>query len=370
MKFNKAGLYRWRRFAQIAVRKCGRSTSSAPVAELPLRPVRPSLGPLLSVQQNRLRHAPRSTAEVFHSPLPPSSTNPAGVNRPAPPLRAEAAAPPPLSQQQEQQVLLEGEEIASVRGMVPIDALPPQFPPAAPAAETQRCGSCGEPNPVGNRFCERCGSALQGEIPVQSAPVPASARATVPAPVTKGGWLDVPAPERPAPASVRSVAATRAATTAAPRAATPAGKSEDFFYFYDDKSSQHGNRKLLIVMMVVLALGVLGVIYLLSRPGSKSAAGANVTITISPTAAQVAAGEAHDFAATVTGSGDTDVTWSVAEGSAAGNVVSRGAQAQGGTVASMGVYVAPATPGTYHVVATSKADSSKSAAAEVLVSGK
>jgi chitinase len=127
---------------------------------------------------------------------------------------------------------------------------------------------------------------------------------------------------------------------------------------------------LLIVLMVVLALGVLGVIYLLSRPSAKSPAGANVTVTILPAEADVPVGEAHDFSATVTGSGDTDVTWSVAEGSAGGTVVNRGAQAQGGAVASLGVYVAPTTPGTYHVVATSKANPSKSATAEVLVSGK
>jgi chitinase len=162
----------------------------------------------------------------------------------------------------------------------------------------------------------------------------------------------------------------RATATPAPPAAAATGKDDDFFYFYDDSSKQQGSRKLLIVFMVVLALGLLGVVYLLSRPTAKGPAGANVTITISPTEAQVAAGEAHDFSATVTGSGDTDVNWSVAEGSPGGKVVSRGAQAQGGAVAILGVYVAPTTPGTYHVVATSKADTKKSATAEVLVSGK
>lgn len=51
----------------------------------------------------------------------------------------------------------------------------------------------------------------------------------------------------------------------------------------------------------------------------------------------------------------TAVTWSVREGSA------------GGTVTPAGLYSAPATPGTYHVVATSVADPSKSAAAVVTV---
>ncbi len=122
--------------------------------------------------------------------------------------------------------------------------------------------------------------------------------------------------------------------------------------------------------MVVLALGVLGVIYMLSRPSGKTVTGANVTVTISPTETEIAVGEAHDFSATVSGSGDTDVNWSVAEAPAGGTIVNRGVQAQAGTVAVTGVYVAPNLPGTYHVVATSKADPSKSATAEVLVSGK
>jgi chitinase len=147
-------------------------------------------------------------------------------------------------------------------------------------------------------------------------------------------------------------------------------KDEPFFYLYDDTVAHRGNRKLLIVLLVVLALGIGGVIYLLTRPAKRSAPGANVTITISPKEAQVVAGEAHDFSATVIGSGDTDVTWSVQEGSAGGRVVNRGAKAEGGAVASMAVYVAPSTPGTYHLLATSNADKSKSDMAEVLVSGK
>ena len=273
-----------------------------------------------------------------------------------------AAAPPPLSRQQEQQVLLEAEEIASVRGMAPVDALP-EFPPQSRAAGAQRCAYCGEPNPSGNRFCERCGRALQAESAAEPAPAPP--------PVTHNAWLDVPEPPRtPVAASVRTTPAAKLAAAPAKAPAAAAGKDDEFFYFYDDKSPQRSNLKLLIVLMVVLALGVLGVIYLMSRPSGKSPVAGNVTVTISPTEAQVAVGEAHDFSATVNGSGDTDVTWSVAEGNSAGNVVNRGAQAQGGAVASLGVYVAPNTPGTYHIVAASKADPSKSATAEVVVSGK
>jgi hypothetical protein len=61
------------------------------------------------------------------------------------------------------------------------------------------------------------------------------------------------------------------------------------------------------------------------------------------------------FQATVSGTTNQGVTWSVLEGSA------------GGTISAAGVYTAPATPGSYHVVATSQADVSKSSAVPVVV---
>ncbi len=50
------------------------------------------------------------------------------------------------------------------------------------------------------------------------------------------------------------------------------------------------------------------------------------------------------------------MTWSVQEGAA------------GGTVSTTGVYTAPANAGTYHVVATSQADTTKIATVAVTVS--
>jgi hypothetical protein len=80
------------------------------------------------------------------------------------------------------------------------------------------------------------------------------------------------------------------------------------------------------------------------------------TITISPTEAALAFGATRQFTATVSGVTDTGVTWSVQEG------------ATGGTVDQNGLYTAPATPGAYHVVATSTFDPSRSATATVAVS--
>jgi hypothetical protein len=80
-----------------------------------------------------------------------------------------------------------------------------------------------------------------------------------------------------------------------------------------------------------------------------------ITVTVSPSSATVVAGSTAQLTATVTGSTDGVVSWSVAEGSA------------GGSVSGTGLYSAPSTPGTYHVVATSHADASCSATATVTV---
>ncbi len=79
-----------------------------------------------------------------------------------------------------------------------------------------------------------------------------------------------------------------------------------------------------------------------------------VTITLSPASASVLVGATQQFTATVTGSANTAVTYSVTE-------------ASGGTLTAGGLYTAPAAAGTFHVVATSAADTSKTASAVVTV---
>ncbi len=80
-----------------------------------------------------------------------------------------------------------------------------------------------------------------------------------------------------------------------------------------------------------------------------------VTVSLSPSSPSVTAGATNQFTATVTGSSNLAVAWTVQEGSA------------GGTVSPSGLYTAPGTAGTYHVVATSNADNTKSATATVTV---
>ena len=84
-----------------------------------------------------------------------------------------------------------------------------------------------------------------------------------------------------------------------------------------------------------------------------------ITVTISPATATVAINGTQQFTATVTGTNNTGVTWSV-DGVNGGN-------ATVGTVSTSGLYTAPPTTGTHTVTATSVADNTKSASASVSV---
>jgi hypothetical protein len=83
----------------------------------------------------------------------------------------------------------------------------------------------------------------------------------------------------------------------------------------------------------------------------------SVAISISPASASLVGGQSQTFTTTVTGTSDTAVTWSLQEASGCGSVVG-------------GVYASPvvAAAVTCHVLATSHADPSKTAAAAVAVS--
>ena len=79
------------------------------------------------------------------------------------------------------------------------------------------------------------------------------------------------------------------------------------------------------------------------------------TLAVAPASTSVKVGQTVQYAATGTGLAGGAASWSVAEGSA------------GGTVSASGLYTAPSTPGTYHVVATSSTTSGVSATALVVV---
>jgi hypothetical protein len=78
-----------------------------------------------------------------------------------------------------------------------------------------------------------------------------------------------------------------------------------------------------------------------------------VTVSISPKTASLLPNGTQTFTATVTGTTNTAVTWSVPAGQ--------------GSITQAGAYTAPATAGTYTVTATSQADPSKFDTATVTV---
>ncbi len=92
-----------------------------------------------------------------------------------------------------------------------------------------------------------------------------------------------------------------------------------------------------------------------SKSASAAVAVPPVVVSISPSDVNLHFTEIQAFTALVSGSSNPAVTWSVQGGPA------------GGTITTGGVYTAPSSEGTFHVVATSQADSSRSAAATVQV---
>jgi len=82
---------------------------------------------------------------------------------------------------------------------------------------------------------------------------------------------------------------------------------------------------------------------------------ATIVVFVSPISATLQIGQTTTFISTVNGTNNFTVSWSIQEGAA------------GGTITSAGVYTAPQAAGTYHVVATSQADPTKSGAATVAV---
>lgn len=78
-------------------------------------------------------------------------------------------------------------------------------------------------------------------------------------------------------------------------------------------------------------------------------------MVVTPATATIGPGATLPLTATVSGASDTSVTWSIQEGSA------------GGVVSATSVYTAPAATGTYHIIATSVSDPSRSAMATIAV---
>jgi hypothetical protein len=94
-----------------------------------------------------------------------------------------------------------------------------------------------------------------------------------------------------------------------------------------------------------------------SSPPQTVTVTSNTTVAISPTSTTLAVGGTQQFTKTVTNQpagASTAVTWSVQE-------------SNGGSITADGLYTAPQTRGTFHVIATSQYDPTKTAVATVSV---
>jgi subtilisin family serine protease len=83
--------------------------------------------------------------------------------------------------------------------------------------------------------------------------------------------------------------------------------------------------------------------------------GPAINITVSPATASVSPGQTQQFTATVTGTSNTQVVWTTNQ--------------TGGSISGSGLLTAGQTTGTFEVRATSVADNTKSATAQVTVTG-
>lgn len=109
----------------------------------------------------------------------------------------------------------------------------------------------------------------------------------------------------------------------------------------------------------LVAIGLLTGVLLLGgcgSGGSQSGGGdQNVSITVTPSASNATVNATAHFSATVSGTSNSGVTWAVVEGAGAGSV------------STAGLYTAPATPGVYHVRATSVANKDATATGQITV---
>jgi hypothetical protein len=235
------------------------------------------------------------------------------------------------------------------------------------------CAACGQRLDRGDRFCRNCAAPVSQE-PIESAiadsppePAPPAVETRAPAPGPEHTVAQHTEPEYTEPV-VRGALPFGGYLDDSPDDPDPSDKKSGV-------ASGRWSRKtrrlpvLETLMVVLLLVGAGLAVWMLrsSLPAKIAGHAANVEVTISPASANVAPGKTVALAASVSGSDNVELIWSVQEGDAGGTIVANGAKAEGGTVASLAEYTAPATPGTYHVVATSNANKAKSAQAEITV---
>jgi hypothetical protein len=269
---------------------------------------------------------------------PASSVRPDSATPPAPPAeaRAAAAAVAPVAQSLAftTPVAEKPSTETRVEAPVPVPAPPamaeptpvaPQSAGAEPPKSNQLCGACGAAVAPTQKFCLACGT-----------PVGEAAKAAEATPAT--------------PPPMRETAVLPAAPSSNQYQAGP---------FQTPPRS--GSRMWLMVVVLVAVLGGAGWFVW------KYFAGPDVTVTAIPQRIHVAAGGRTLLQASVSGSNDADVVWSIQEGAKGGQITPLGAVAERGQSRASATYTAPQSGGTFHVIATSHANSNRTGQVEIIV---
>jgi hypothetical protein len=270
---------------------------------------------------------------------PASSVQPDSAPTTAPPAeaRAAAAAVAPMAQSLPFTASAISEKPSTetrVEAPAPVPApqaaagptpATPQSTGAEPPKSNQICGACGAAVAPTQKFCLACGT-----------PVGEAAKAPEATPTT-------PTPTREA-------------------AALPAISSSNQYQAGPFQTPlESGSKMWLMVVVLVVILGAAG--WLVWR----YFAGPDVTVTAIPQRIHVAAGGKTLLQASVSGSNNADVIWSIQEGAKGGQITPFGAVAERGQARASATYIAPQSNGVFHVIATSHANSNRMAKVEIIV---
>lgn len=253
---------------------------------------------------------------LFTAPAAPEPPPAAPVEETSAPARSVAA--PAISQPPAEAPTAFEEPVAAPAA--PVEQTPP---PAQPQTQ-QACTACGAALAPEQKFCLACGT------PVGQSARPAEART---------------------PPALETVAAT------------PPASAVPFQEGPFPAPARGGSKALVIGVILIAVFGAAGWFawQYFARP--------DVTVTAIPQRIHVAAGGRTSLQANVSGSKDTDVKWSIQEGDKGGQITPQGDMVEGNQSRATAMYTAPQTPGTFHVIATSHANPSRTAKVEIVVGG-
>lgn len=128
---------------------------------------------------------------------------------------------------------------------------------------------------------------------------------------------------------------------------------------------QQSKQPVMILIVFGIVMAFLGYEMMEFRRAGKKVHG--VDVQVRPGQLRLKPGESRMLEALVVGSENSDVGWTVQEGTSGGSVVSAGATAHDGRVFAVAKYTAPTTAGVFHVIAISKADEARASSAEITV---